>query len=307
MVAALRRGMKTVVLGVFAISSLMGCLAGDGEDDFDDGDDDGDLVDTAVDPTVFAAHTLTAGVNGSQCIASPFNCRFHDGGSRVETAAGGDTWGIEPGASVRDGNGHVLYTEKGHHMTFNYGQTRHLAGKTMALALTTSNGSAGWYPLDHITSEASFRAHNGNVDAKDTGDAHMACYEIRNSNDDGLVLKKVVYNSKAKHERAGDYLPLVRTNGERSANLIFSVPGFGLGGATTDHFRAGTKFRRISVPTSSGKPSISIPLYVKDGNGDYKKKSGTMRFLYGYIRAEDGVKRFGWMAQDALKTSSGCP
>ena len=31
-----------------------------------------------------------------------------------------------------------------------------------------------------------------------------------------------------------------------------------------------------------------------------------MRFLYGYVRASDGVKRFGWIAQDAVTASSGC-
>jgi hypothetical protein len=31
-----------------------------------------------------------------------------------------------------------------------------------------------------------------------------------------------------------------------------------------------------------------------------------MRFLYGYI-VGNGVKRFGWMAQDALLVSTGCP
>ena len=93
----------------------------------------------------------------------------------------------------------------------------------------------------------------------------------------------------------------MRANGQRSANLVFSVPGFALGGATTDHFPAGTAFHRVSVPTDSGRPSISIPLYVKDGNGAYTKKAGTMRFLYGYVvSSSDGVKRFGWMAQDAL-------
>ena len=30
-----------------------------------------------------------------------------------------------------------------------------------------------------------------------------------------------------------------------------------------------------------------------------------MRFLYGYI-VGNGVKRFGWMAQDAVTPSSGC-
>ena len=279
----------------------LGCIVGDG-----DVDDDGDFVDTSgVDD-----HVLIDGVNGHECIVSKFNCRCRDGDSRVTTAAGGETWAIAPGASVRDGNGNALTLEAGTTMTFNYGQTRALAGSAHALALSTSNGSAGWYPFDHITSEASFRDHVGNVDAKDTGEARMGCYEIRASDDEALAAKKVVYNSQEGpngHERAGDYLPLVRNNNKRSANLIFSVPGFGLGGATTDHFQSGTKFRRISVPTHTGRPSISIPLWVRDGNGAYKKQSGTMRFIYGFVRASDGVKRFGWMALDALTPSSGCP
>jgi phytoene synthase len=28
--------------------------------------------------------------------------------------------------------------------------------------------------------------------------------------------------------------------------------------------------------------------------------------LYGYVRAADGTRRFGWMAEDALAVSSGC-
>ena len=133
----------------------------------------------------------------------------------------------------------------------------------------------------------------------------MACYEVRNAHDASIELLKVVHDSEAAHERMGDYQPLVRENGRRSVNLIFMVPGFGLGGATTDHFPAGTKFRRVSVPTSSGKPSITIPLWGKDSQGRYRKRAGSMRFLYGYVRA-DGVRRFGWMAQDALTPSTGC-
>ena len=84
------------------------------------------------------------------------------------------------------------------------------------------------------------------------------------------------------------------------------MPGFGLGGATTDHFAAGTKFRRIEVPTSSGLPSISIPLWVANSAGRYIVRSGSLRFVYGYVVA-DGTKRFGWMALDALEVSTGCP
>lgn len=300
-----------LALGV-AAAALPGCLdLGDADDnaDFDsDVDDDGDLVDTSQTEVALNAGT-SPGVNSDYCIASPYNCRFRAGSSRVQNAAGDETWAIMPGASVRDGNGNVLYVQTGDRMTFNFGQTRALAGKAHALGLSTSNGSAGWYPFDHIVSEASFRNHVGNVDAKDTRGARMACYTIRNSHDASIELKKVVYDSKVGpngHERAGDYMSLVRNNGKRSANLLFSVPGFSLGGASSDHFPAGTKFRRISVPTSSGRPSISIPLWVANSAGRYIVRSGSMRFIYGFI-VGNGTKRFGWMSLDALQVSSGCP
>lgn len=291
--------MKVCVLMV-----LTGCAMGDGAD-FGDSDEGADLVDTSA----FEAKALTAGVNGSECVASPFNCRFRDGSSRVLTAGGEDSWGISPGASVRDGNGDAMIVEAGSRLTFNFGQTRLLAGKAHALALTTSNSSAGWYPIERILGETSFRAHNGEVNAKDPGRAKMACYEVRNTHDASIELKKVVHDSMVGingHERAGDYLPLVRANGRRSVNLIFSVPGFGLGGATTDHFPAGTRFQRVEVPTDSGLPSITIPLWVANSEGRFLVQSGTMRFLYGYVRAADGVKRFGWIAQDAVTPSTGC-
>jgi hypothetical protein len=281
---------------------MMGCASGaPGGPGLTDDDDGGPTLETA----------RFAGVNGSECAASSFNCRFRDGSSRVTTAGGDDSWGIEPGASVRDGNGDVLATETGSRLTFNYGQTRALAGKAHALALTTSNSSAGWYPFDHILGETSFRARVGEVNAQDPGLGKMACYQIRNSHDPDLELKKVVFDSPAGpdgHERAGDYLPLVRANGRRSVNLIYSVPGFGLGGATTDHFPSGAKFQRVDVPTTAGNPSITIPLWVQDSAGRYRTQSGTMLFLYGYVRAADGTRRFGWMARDALEASSTpCP
>lgn len=273
---------------------LTACVVGDEDDDLD------------VEEESIAAIRTFDGVNGHECIASPFNCRFRAGSSRVMTQGGDESWGVTTGASVRDGNGTPLSIQTGSRLTFNFGQTRYLAGKAHALALATSNGSAGWYPIDHIKGETSFRHQNGEVNGKDPGIGEMACYEIRNSHDSSIELRKVVKDSKAEHERAGDYLPLVRADGRRSANLVFSVPGFGLGGATTDHFLAGTKFRRVQVPTGAGVPSITIPLWVKNSAGRYLKQSGELRFFYGYIRATDGVKRWGWMAEDALSVSSGC-
>lgn len=284
---------------VLFLLTAAACTVGDDPEDEIEGESDGDGV-------AIAAIRYVHGVNGDYCVASPFNCRFHQGSSRVLTAGGDETWGITAGASVRDGNGTALSPETGSRLTFNFGQTRYLAGKAHALALTTSNGSAGWYPIDHIKGETSFRARMGEVNGKDPGIAEMACYKIRNSHDPNLELKKVVRDSTATHERAGDYLPLPRANGVRSANLVFSVPGFGLGGATTDHFVAGTKFQRVQVPTFEGPPSITIPLWVKASNGHYTKQSGELRFFYGYIKASDGAKRWGWMAEDALEVATGC-
>lgn len=277
------------------LATTASCMVGD-EEEFE-GEGDGDFIEAA---------RYVAGVNGNFCIASTFNCRFREGGSRVLTTGGDESWGITPGAQVRDGNGTALHTETASRMTFNYGQTRYLAGKAHALALSTANGSAGWYPIDAIKGEASFRQKMGEVNGRDPGRGNMACYQIRNSHDASIELKKVVRDSTATHERAGDYLPLPRANGVRSANLVFSVPGFGLGGATTDHFIAGTKFQRVDVPTFEGKPSITIPLWVKATTGHYTKQSGELRFFYGFIKASDGAKRFGWMAEDALAVSSGC-
>ncbi|HEY1818083.1 MAG TPA: hypothetical protein VGG74_37330 [Kofleriaceae bacterium] len=267
-----------------------------------DGDsDDADLVDTSG-QTPFAT---VAGVNSDYCTVSPYNCRFREGDSRVDTKSGLDSWGIVDGAEIRDGNGDAMYPETGAaRMTFNYGQKRTLAGTPHALALSTANSSAGWYPIDHIPGADSFDEQVGDVAAKGADLAEMACYEIRNADDEALAAHKVVKGATGTNERAGDYLPLVRANGRRSANLVFSVPGFALGGATTDHFPAGTKFRRFDVPTSSGLPSISIPLWNEKAPDD---KIGTMRFLYGRIRAADGTERYGWMAQDALDVASGCP
>lgn len=308
---------RTTLVPLLALGLLAACTDGSPEDSqlFENPEHpeayaDLDLYeeDEPLDTTIAYAGRMFAGINGDWCIASPFNCRFRAPGvsQRVVTGSGLESWGVSPGASIRDGHGTPLLISTRTRMTFNYGQTRLLAGKAHALALSTNNGSAGWYPIERVLGETSFRARMGEVNARDPRKGTMACYEIRDSHSTARELRKVVYDSTATHERAGDYMALPRANGRRSANLIFMAPGFGLGGATTDHFPAGTKFRRVYVPTSSGRPSITIPLWVKNSAGRYRTQKGTMRFLYGYI-VGNGVKRFGWMAQDALRVSSGCP
>ena len=292
----------------FSLASVTACTVGSGDADPTDpeADIEGEQDDSVVDP--LAASTKgDPGVNSKYCKASDYNCRFRYDDSRITAPDGGQLWAVTPGASVRDGKGDPMYVQAGTQLKFNYGQIRTLAGKAHALAMSTSNGSSGWYPVDHIVQEQAFRARVGNVDAKDPQLGKLACYEVRNVDfPASYTEKKVVKNSQSTNEKIGDYMPLLRKDGKRSANLVFSVPGFGLGGATTDHFPAGTKFQRVKVTTTAGNPSITIPLYVKDGNGDYLKHSGDATFLYGYV-VGNGVKRFGWMAQESVASSNGCP
>ena len=252
---------------------------------------------------------LTSGVNGSACASSPYNCKLRpSGGNRIETSTPGDlSWDVAPGATLRDGDGNALVPETSSTLEFNYGQTRAFGGVEHAFAMTTSNGSSAWFPIASIKNASLFATKVGHVSAHAAGLAKMGCYEIKNSYDASIELKKVVYDSQSTHERAGDYLPLVRANGKHSANLTFNVPGFGLGGVAIDQFDAGTKFQRLDVPTKSGAPSIDIPLYIKDAEGRYRTKDGSLKFIYGYIIAATGTKRVGWMAYPALQVSTGCP
>ncbi|HYH96364.1 hypothetical protein [Hyalangium sp.] len=250
-----------------------------------------------------------SGVNGTYCLESPYNCKLQaSGGNRVPTNdPADDNWGLATGVPIRDGNGTVMGTNTRTSSAFNYGQTRTFAGQLHAFAVSTSNSSAGWLPTSAILGRTSFEQKVGQLSALGAGLAKLGCYSVRNSHDTTLELKKVVYDSTATHERAGDYLPLVRANGLRSANLTFNVPGFALGGPAVDHFPAGTKFQRLDVPTDNGPPSIDIPLWVQDSSGRYRQQSGTMKFIYGYVIAATSTKRNGWMAYDALQVSSGCP
>lgn len=275
-------------------------------------DDEAEFVELAAadDDEAELAPRFFKGVNGDACAESPYNCKLRvSGGNRVLTNDPDDdnSWAIAAGVPIRDGNGTIVGTNSKGRTTFNYGQLRTFAGESYVFAVSTSNKSAGWMPLSSISGKTSFESKLGKVSALGSGLAKLGCYQIKDSHDPNLELKKVVYDSKVTHERAGDYLPLVRANGKRSANLVFNVPGFSLGGVAVDHFPAGTKFQRLEVPTNSGPPSIDIPLYVKDGDGRYRKKDGTMKFIYGYVIAATGTKRNGWMAYDALQVSDGCP
>lgn len=269
-----------------------------------DSTEDTDSMDEAI--------QTSAGVNGGACLYSDYNCKLRvSGGNRIAHLDGDIDWGVIPGAMVLDGNGDPLGVQKGSSLKFNYGQMRTFGGKKHVYALSTSNHSSGWFPLDSVKSADVLEPRVGHVSAHAAGLAKMACYAIKNSTDPKLEEKKIVYDTTEEPgpsgEAAGDYLPRVRANGKRSMNLIFNVPGSHLGGPAIDHFPAGTKFQRLDVPTDSGPPSIDVSLWAQDAQGKFRKPAGTMKFIYGSIRSKTGTPRVGWMALDGLTPSSGCP
>ena len=266
-----------------------------------------DGADSDEDSVVDDSAALTSGVNGSACLQSPYNCKLRaSGGNRIDDAAGYEDWTVSS-AYVLDGNGDPMILQTPGKLKFNYGQARVMDGQLHLLAMSTANGSSGWFPLDSISAKDSIDAKVGRVYAEDPKDGPMACYEITDQDiDDEYAAKKVVYDTKSSHERVGDYMPLVRNNGTKYANLAYNVPGLALGGPAIDILPVGTKFQRVSVPTDSGKPHLAVKLYVKASNGHYTKRSGTLDFYYGYVKLDDGTKRFGWMAAPALKATGGC-
>lgn len=294
---SLRSLRRVVPLVACASLALTGCAA-----DAQSGDDESTGADVVDD-----SQPLTAGVNGGACLESAYNCKLRDsGGNRIAKTDGSEDWAVTS-ATVLDGDGRPTTIEPDGTLKFNYGQARVMNGKLHLLAMSTANGSAGWFPLDSVVSKTALDPRVGRAYAQDPRQGKMACYEISNTEPDAtLVAKKVVKDAQDQHERAGDYLQLTRTNGLRYANLAFNVPGLALGGPSIDIHEAGTKFQRVRVPTKNGQPHLAVQLYVKASDGHYTKKSGTLDFYYGYVVSPDGTKRFGWMAAPALEPSSGC-
>ncbi|MBL9100417.1 MAG: hypothetical protein JNL82_05640 [Myxococcales bacterium] len=295
--------LRGVVVCALALAGA-GC---DGDDGVR-GDDARGTTPIDVDEFRFAP-----GVNGLQCTASPYNCKLRPtGGNRVVTADADDNnaWAIAQGVPVLDGHGSTVAFNAMPRTFFVYGQSRVLKGAEHVFAALTTNGGAGWLRRADIADEASFAAGLGSAPALGEGLAELGCYRIVNTHDADLEYKRVIYDSRASHERAADYLPLPRANGQRSVDLLFNVPAYTLGGVAIDHFPAGTKFRRLDVPTGkddAGPPSLAIPLWVQDPQQRYRQQSGTMTFVYGYVQAADGDRRHGWIASAALTADEGCP
>jgi hypothetical protein len=82
-------------------------------------------------------------------------------------------------------------------------------------------------------------------------------------------------------------------------NIIYSVPGFGLGGQSLDSILISNKptFR----PVDAARKFV-MPTYYPDGVAlKGKKTEKTMTFLYGAVEVEGSDPIYGWVAKEALE------
>lgn len=223
---------------------------------------------------------------------SAYNCKLRvEGGNRIAHKDGTLDWGVNVNAGVLDGNGDSLGLQKGDSLKFNYGQKRTFGGKTYVYAMTTSNHSSGWFPLSAVKSAdaRAARRRRARPPERPRQDGLLQGQgQLGRRPRDQKIVDDTAEDPGPSGEAAGDYLPRLRTNGKRSINLIYNVPGSGLGGPAIDHFPAGTKFQRLAVPTDTGHPSLDVKLWAQSDNGHFTKAAGVMKFIYGFDRHQDG-------------------
>jgi hypothetical protein len=238
-------------------------------------------------------------------------------------------WEIKEGAPVVDGTGALIGTasdpataDDGHRVhtaKFNYGMTKVIGGKLFVYAFVirikpdekaranmlpdsikkgTINTSA-WLPLDAVVEKETLLEHIGVGEGKlprlplgstkfrITGgkpDMYMT-----NDGEELSIIENVDYGA-----HPGDYLR--RPSG--TVNILYSVPGFSLGGQSLDSFMisSGAIFRPVKGAKTFTMPTYYPPKHPLKG----KMSDKTETFIYGAVETPNSETIYGWIAREAL-------
>lgn len=273
------------------------------------------------------------GSHGRQCFGSELNCRQAEtSGTRsnrvVNPIPPGTTtsqavlWPTENDAPIVDGtgkligsirpidvNGRMIYATK-----INHGMTKIISGEVHVYAFSTpvilkqrprsgeEEGVSAWIPLRTIKDKEALleRLHPG------TGRLPALVLEDRSylvtggdpswyTTDKGTPFSIVA--DVGSGPRPQHYLR--REAG--TINLLFCVPGFGLGGHNLDSFLLS---QEVGFRPAAGVRKITVPTYYPVGHpemGEVTPK--TMTFVYGAIDVQGSPRVYGWMAEEALQKS----
>jgi hypothetical protein len=236
-------------------------------------------------------------------------------------------WELQPGTEVYDGAGVLLGTvpatlkideRRVPVSMFNFGASKVLAGRICVYAFSVSIkpspalaklvepsesgggdvGTSAWLPLDRVVNKEALLERIG------LGKARPLALPL-----EATGCRVTGGNPKMYSTEFGE-LSIVRQVGSGpvpshylrrpsgTVNLIYSVPGFGLGGQGVDSFLVsdGLEFYPARGAKVFKQPTYYPPKHPQAG----KVSPQTMTFLYGAIKSNGSEPTYGWMAREAL-------
>jgi hypothetical protein len=238
-------------------------------------------------------------------------------------------WEVTEGAPVVDGAGTIIgavsdpkRTDDGrriHTAKFNYGMTKVIRGKLFAYAFvirvkpdaaarpnmnpdSIKNGTintSAWLPIEAVVEKESLleligvgegklpHLPLGNTKFRITG-GNPKLY-MTNVGEEMSIIDNVDFGA-----HPSDYLR--RPSG--TVNVLYSVPGFDLGGQSLDSFliSSGVIFRPVKGARSFAMPTYYPPKHPLKG----KMSEKTQTFLYGAVESPGSETVYGWIAKEAL-------
>lgn len=207
-------------------------------------------------------------------------------------------WPIDPGTPLVDGLGGSMGTVVDPTVRINYGVRKELDGETLVYtwAVRVAEGGlrSGWIPESSVVHVGQLRAAMGSSRHRDPGQGDYETVRTVTGGDTARHASlKIQPNESRGGRNATDYL--MRPGGV--VNLLYSVPGRGLGGHSIDTFPTGVQFHR-----AQGVRQVVVPLYPAGS----ARAADALHFIYGWIH--DGrQRRYGWMAEEAMVHSTAAP
>ena len=275
-------------------------------------------------------------VKGRKCVGSELNGKVlgEERDNRVKNpkplvADAPLEWEVVERAPVVDGSGAIIgyiadprRADDGrrvHTAKFNFGMTKVIEGKLFVYAFvirvkpdekarpymepaSIKNGTintSAWLPIDAVVEKEALLERMGVGEGKlprlPLGNTRFPItggdpdYYMTNVGEELSIIKDVDFGA-----HPSDYLR--RPSG--TVNILYSVPGFNLGGQSLDSFliSSGAVFRPVKGARTFTMPTYYPPKHPLKG----KTAEKTQTFIYGAVEMPDSETVYGWISREAL-------
>jgi hypothetical protein len=238
-------------------------------------------------------------------------------------------WEVVEAAPVLDGAGNTIGTvsdprraddgRRVHTAKFNFGMTKVIAGKLYLYAFvirvkpdpaarthmeaeSIKNGTintSAWLPVDAVLEKEALLERMGVGEGKlprlPLGDTKFRItggnpdFYMTNVGEELSIIKDVDFGA-----HPSDYVR--RPSG--TVNILYSVPGFNLGGQSLDSFLISSNaiFRPVRGARTFTMPTYYPPKHPLKG----KMAEKTQTFIYGAVETPNSETIYGWIAREAL-------